>query len=94
MGTRAEAETKQTAPEVQRRGYSNCNGNIDLFGAQLEVIFEPGTWRYKEHHHREWEDQRKKRCGEMRMGVVRHGTENFDLVKLHLGCLLGHSSGY
>lgn len=26
-------------------------------------------------------------------GVVRHGIKNFDLIKLHLGCLLGHSSG-
>lgn len=29
----------------------------------------------------------------MRVGVMRHGIENFDSAKLHLVCLLRHSSG-
>lgn len=31
--------------------------------------------------------------GVMRVGVMRHGIENFDSAKLHLVCLLRHSSG-
>lgn len=42
-------------------------------------------------------DTRKRRDLEegsiVKVGVVRHRTENFDSAKLHLGCLVRHASG-
>lgn len=69
----------------------------------LEVVFGPGTWGYrstiteigKTRKRRDWEwgGGGGEGDGVMRVGVMRHGIENFDSAKLHLGCLLRHSSG-
>lgn len=86
---------------VQRRVSDYCNGsrkskNYTDLEYILDVIFAPGTWRYRTAII-ETGKTRKRKDGKagslMRVVVMRHGIENFDLAKLHLGCLLGHSHG-
>lgn len=86
------------ATAVQRRVDDCCNGSMESKSYTdlehiLEVIFDPGTWRYGRTITEIGKTRRDfggggRGGGEGQYdegGVVRRGIKNFDLIKLHLG---------